>query len=296
MFRHANKGLYSVLHRLRPTQWDLFLESPARYIAKLLYDLAKRRQSLEPKKRGIKIVCISDIHNFGSDIPYGDILIHTGVSNVGCQELGRVLSWLRSLPHPNKVTIPGPSFALFRFPERAKLDWTGITLLDDSSTSIRFSDGRELNIFGGSERSNTRQPGVWGFPSNHYWTGRVPMDTDVLISYMPPGQRFDVVGYQDDSLLAEMWRTRPRLQVSGYSWAGYGKEDIVYDRFGILFERIFCGSAGLMDCVRLTELLFRSIGFFIWRPRAGSEGTLVRTGALGQSKIKDKRIPLVVDL
>lgn len=294
MFCRANTGLDPVLHRLRPTQWDLFLDSPLKCIAGVLYNLEQHRHPPEQIDTGIKIVCISDTYNFEPDIPYADLLVHTGISSG--QDLQSILNWLNGLPHPNKVMIPGASYVLSRPAERAKLDWTGTTLLDDSSTTIKFSGGRELNVFGNSGKSHPRRPGIWGFSDPYNWTGRVPADTDILVSYMPPSKRFQSIGGSDDNLLAEIWRTKPRLQVSGYVWAGYGKEHIVYDRFGMLFERICRGPEGAMACIMLMEMLLRFVGFVIWRPRSGSGAILVRAAAVGQLKHMEKRKAIVVYL
>lgn len=294
MFGRASTGLDPVLHRLRPTQWDLFLDSPVKFLARLLYNLAERRQPPEQINTGINVVCISDTYNFEPNIPYADLLIHTGVSSR--PDLQSVLSWLNGLPHPNKVMIPGASYALSQPADRARLDWTGITLLDDSSTTIKFSGGRELNVFGNSGMSHPRRPGIWGFSDPYHWTDRVPTDTDILVSYMPPGKRFQSIGDNDDNLLAEMWRTKPQLHVSGYMWDDYGKEYIVYDSFGMLFERICGGPQGAMACIMLMEMLLRFVGFVLWRPRSGNGAILVRAAAVGQSKHREKRKPIVVCL
>ena len=294
MFSRANTGLDPVLHRLRPTQWDLFLNSPLIYLATLLYDLEQDRRPLEQVGTGIKVVCISDTYNFESDIPYADLLIHTGISSG--QDIQSILSWLRGLPHPSKVMIPGVSYALSQPRERASLDWTGITLLDHSSTNVKFSSGRDLKVFGSTGKSHPERPGVWGFLDSDNWTGHVPTDTDILVTYMPPGKRFETIGSGDDNLLAEMWRTKPRLQVSGNIWAGYGKMYVTYDRFGMLFEKICSGPKVVMACTMLMEMVLRFIGFVTWRPRSGSRVILVRAAAVRQLQHREKRKPIVVYL
>lgn len=294
MFGRSHAGLDAVLRLLRPSQWDLFLGSPLKYLARFLYNIEQRKQPPEQTSTGLKIVCISDGHDFETNIPYGEVLIHTGGSNR--QDLQSVLTWLRGFPHPHKIMTPGVSYALTRLPERAKLDWTGITLLDNSSVTIKCSGGRELKVFGSNGKSHPRHPGTWGFSGPDFWAGPVPMDTDILISYMPPGQRFATIGPGDDSLLKQMWRTKPRLHVSGNTWAGHGKERIIYDRFGALFEKICSSPKAPMAFIQLMEMLIRLVGFMIWRARSDDGTMLVRVASPGRLKHLEKNKPIVVYL
>lgn len=294
MFRRSNAALDAVLRHLRPSQWDLFLDSPLKYLASFLHNIEQRKQPPEQTGTGVKVVCISDGHDFETDIPYGDVLIHTGVSNR--HDLQSVLTWLRGFSHPNKIMIPAARYAMMMFSDRERLDWNGITLLDDSSVTIKCSGNRELKVFGSSEQVNTRHQGVWGFSVPGFWAGRVPMDTDILVSYMPPGQRFETIGPGDDSLLKEMWRTKPRLHVSGNTWACHGKERIVYDRFGALFEKICSCPKAPIAILQLMEMLIRLVGFMVWKPRSGDGAMLVRVASPGRPKHLEKNKPIVVYL
>ena len=115
-----------------------------------------------------------------------------------------------------------------------KLDWTGITYLQDSSTDICIRGGPNLATWGSPW---TRTPGTWAFQYAMHedpWAGRLEMQYDIQITYMPPRFHLGVAGYSDDSLLEELWRTRPRLHVFGHLHARYGRELLVYDRFQTL--------------------------------------------------------------
>ena len=125
-FGHDNIGLNSLSNRSEPTQWQLFLASPFQYLAKLLYNLQQQRHALNPKNRGIKVICISDTHNTEPEMPYGDVLIHAGDATQGgtIEEMSKALGWLRRLPHPYIVVIAGNHDILrgIRRPNKAGLD------------------------------------------------------------------------------------------------------------------------------------------------------------------------------
>ena len=70
--------------------------------------------SIPKESDKIRIVCISDTHNFTDhenfpNIPDGDILIHAGdFTNHGkSEELEKFNDWLGTLPHEHKIVVAG---------------------------------------------------------------------------------------------------------------------------------------------------------------------------------------------
>jgi 3',5'-cyclic AMP phosphodiesterase CpdA len=66
-----------------------------------------------PKKKKVRIVCVSDTHNHGPpsgfQLPKGDILIHAGdLTNRGTYiELETVASWLKEADFGVKIVVAG---------------------------------------------------------------------------------------------------------------------------------------------------------------------------------------------
>lgn len=301
MFGQPSSGLDALLHRPKPTPWQLFIASPCKFSARLLYDLQQQRHTLNRRSRGTRVICISDTHNYQPEIPDGDILIHAGdlTQSGTLDEMSTALSWLRTLTHPSKVIIAGNHDMYLESEERAKLEWKGITYLQDSATEVSLPGENSQWVYGSAW---TPTPGTWAFQYARHedpWTGHLDMRCDILVTHMPPRFHLDVAGYGDDNLLRELWRTRPRLHVFGHIHAGYGRELLVYDRFQALYERICRGPKGWIGGVKavfdLIEMSARFIGFMIWS--RGESGTvLVNAAIVGGLKDTERRRPVVVYL
>jgi Icc-related predicted phosphoesterase len=273
MLGQGNTGLDALLNRPKPSSWQSFLASPLKYLARSLYKLQQQEHNIKQTSDAINVVCISDTHNTQPEVPYGDLLVHAGdlTQSGSLEEVQRALTWLRSLSHPHKVIIAGNHDMTFDNEDKAKLDLSGITYLEDSSTSITFPSGRILNIYGNPW---TPTPGTWAFQhprAKDVWTGSVPQDTDILITHRPPRFHLDIAGYGDDNLLKELWRTRPRLHVFGHVHGGYGQDFLVYDRFESWYEDICRSSGGVAS---LLKMFYRFCGVW-WSSRAKSGTVLV---------------------
>ena len=107
-------------------------------------------------KPTIKVVCISDTHTNTLSVPNGDLLIHCGdMTNAGTvQDIQAQLDWMASLPHREKVVIAGNHDSYFDLKSRKaedrnkKLNFRGITYLENRAVTLKFKGGRKLNLYG----------------------------------------------------------------------------------------------------------------------------------------------------
>lgn len=181
----------------------------------------------------MKIVCISDTHSQPSlpTLPKGDVLIHAGDmclhGNMG--EVERTADWLGAIRENYKriIVIAGNhDFVFQEHPTEARrlLESRGITYLKDQEVVV---DG--LRFYGSpwtppflewafmKERREIRE--VWG---------RIPTNTDVLITHGPPfgildpGLGVPHVGCEE---LRQQYvdRLEPILHVFGHLHSGYGR-------------------------------------------------------------------------
>ncbi|KAK8102190.1 phosphoesterase [Apiospora sp. TS-2023a] len=134
----------SLLHRPRPSAWDLFRRRPCIFLAEKLYSHHRRLRPLntppslssptgsaaaaaivrrsfrlsgedkedEDEENSVSIVCISDTHNANTrcdPLPDGDVLIHAGDLTQGgsLAELQAAVAWLRAQPHRHKIVVAG---------------------------------------------------------------------------------------------------------------------------------------------------------------------------------------------
>jgi len=177
---------------------------------------------------GIRIVCMSDLHNIPHDftVPDGDILIVAGdICGIGNEEeIKDFDEFLAAQNHSAKLVIAGNHDFLFEdySPENArKLLKHAIYLEDDGIDiyGIKFWGSPWQPYFGGWAFNLPRGPrlaSVWE---------KIPADTDVLITHTPPYGTLDVVngehvGCRD--LSRALKRIRPRLHVFGHIHQGYG--------------------------------------------------------------------------
>ncbi len=230
-----------------------------KYLARILYLYQTHRwRAVRPPEKATKVVCISDTHNTQPSIPHGDLLIHAGdlTQSGSSEEIQAALTWLQSLSHPHKIGIAGNHDISLDSDDSSNFKWGDVKYLHDNRTSIDFSNGRCLNVFGSPW---TPAPGTCAFqhPRNKdVWTGRIPDDTDILVSHMPPRFHLDIAGFGDENLLKELWRTR--------------------QGFFALFRMVFRWIA------------------FVWRPRGTRGIVLVNVAAVGGFRETERRSPTLV--
>ncbi len=170
----------------------------------------------------MKIVHISDthcLHRRLTDLPKGDILVHSGDStNVGSQaELLDFLEWFCDLEgYKHKIFIGGNHDHILYgshidgLPENCHH-------LCHSALTIEGVKFYGLPMFINDE--------VTGYYTKSI--SEIPKDTDILISHQPPYGILDFadgIHYGDDRLLEKVLRIKPRLHLFGHIHAAYGIE------------------------------------------------------------------------
>ncbi|KUI68492.1 putative rhamnogalacturonate lyase C [Cytospora mali] len=228
-----------------PTFLDQLLISPLQFFTTLIYQLVLflRGQPFRPTKdkRPIRIVCLSDTHDrIAQDVPDGDLLIHSGdlTNPGGAEEIQKQIDWLDSLPHRHKVFVAGNHDSWFDVRSRKvkdrqegrRVDFKGLHYLQQSSVALDFADGRMLNIYGAGDipACGGDDSAFQYAPDKHPWSGRIPLETDVLVTHTPPRFHRDL-GLGCPGLLEEIWRVRPKLHVFGHIHWGRGMESAYFD-------------------------------------------------------------------
>ena len=146
-------------------------------------------------KRTVRVVCLSDTHNFRSynlsDIPYGDILVHSGdfTDRGTMEELNHFKTSLDSLPHPNKIVVAGNhDFNLDdKLPEHIQ-QYFGNTCIYLQDSSIELLG---IKFYG----SPWTPIGMAFHSRGEHLTAmfdRIPVDTDFLITHSPPYNVLDL--------------------------------------------------------------------------------------------------------
>ena len=180
----------------------------------------------------MRIVCLSDTHNFHEqiEVPDGDILIHAGdATSQGTQfEVENFLKWFAELPHKYKIFVAGNHDWLYERDNRLARLLTanyGIKYLQDSDTIIE-----NVKIYG-----SPWQPRFfnWAFNLNRgaeiaqKWK-LIPNDTDILITHGPPFGILDQTPAGDFAGCGELRKKveeiRPKLHIFGHIHQGYGKK------------------------------------------------------------------------
>ena len=244
-------GLLQRFSLRRPSKWepltllDHLLSSPVQFLTTLVYHLILllRGQPFRPSRdrRPIKVVCLSDTHDqIVANVPDGDLLIHSGdlTNPGGAKDIQKQIDWLASLPHRHKVVIAGNHDSWFDPRSRSladkrdgrMIDLKGLHYLQQSSVALDFADGRKLNIYGAADI-----PVCGGDdfafqyqPDKDPWSGRIPPETDILVTHTPPRFHRDL-GLGCPGLLDEIWRVKPKLHVFGHVHWGRGKESVYFD-------------------------------------------------------------------
>ncbi|KAL2120560.1 hypothetical protein VTJ04DRAFT_4587 [Mycothermus thermophilus] len=214
-------------------------------------------------RRPIRVVCLSDTHNLTlsrEQVPDGDLLIHCGDLTVNgtVEEVQRQVDWLKGLPHRWKVVVGGNhDYCLGRKKtgsaggqggeekeaekdeQQQEVNWDGVEYLCDRLVELRFDGGRCLNVYGwgvvpeyGDEDYGLTYP-----REKHPWQGRIPDETDVLVTHTPPAHHLDL-SLGCAGLLDEVWRVKPRLHVFGHVHRAHGAEAVYYDECQRAYEAI----------------------------------------------------------
>lgn len=180
---------------------------------------------------GIRIVCMSDLHNIPYDfnVPDGDILIIAGdICEVGSkEEISEFDTFLSFQSHAVKIVVAGNHDFEFQeyTPENArKLLKHGIYLEDSGIDiyAVKFWGSPWQPYFGGWAFNLPRGPRL-----SSVWE-KIPDDTDVLITHSPPYGILDTVHGQHvgcKDLMKALKRIRPRLHVFGHIHQSYGRID-----------------------------------------------------------------------
>ncbi|SMQ48989.1 unnamed protein product [Zymoseptoria tritici ST99CH_3D7] len=236
------------------------LYNPTKLIARLISYLFSLLHSDHKTNLNITVICISDTHTLiPTFIPPGDILIHAGdLTNAGTPaELQAQIDHLSSLPHRYKITIagnhdtyldPASRKTLSPADQAGSVDWKDIIYLQNSSTTLDFSDRTSRNhgrvkVFGSPHVPLVGGPEhAFQYPREEdMWTGKIPQDADIVVTHGPPRFHLDLPGVRamgDPFLLREVRRTKPLLHVFGHIHAGRsdvlgilrgGQEDVRWD-------------------------------------------------------------------
>lgn len=185
----------------------------------------------------MRIVCISDTHNFTDEItiPDGDVLVHAGDSTKwgNLKELDIVADWFHSLPHKHKVLISGNHDNAFQEKrDLAEEKFKDFHYLRDSSVSIEgklFYGSPWQPIFGRMAFNLKR-----GAALKKKWD-LIPANTDVLVTHGPPAYRLDKIvngeGVGSLELYKAVDRIKPKIHIFGHIHESYGQADIAGTKF-----------------------------------------------------------------
>ena len=191
----------------------------------------------------MKITLISDTHtkhqNLNSDLPGGDILIHSGDfmnSGYDKSDVTDFFDWFSSIKgYDKKIFIAGNHDRILENdPTWSTLtikDYPNLIYLQDEGYSIYdIEDDSSVKLYG-----SPWQPEFNGWAFNLPRNGEVmkakwdaiPKGTDILITHGPPFGYLDIPGGQSIRVGCEMLRYRvdelkPKIHVFGHVHGGYG--------------------------------------------------------------------------
>ncbi|KAH6856795.1 Metallo-dependent phosphatase-like protein [Chaetomium sp. MPI-CAGE-AT-0009] len=331
MFHHLNNLLH-LLHLRRPSPWepptllDHLLASPLQWLTRLLYRhllLPLRGHPFHPPRgrRRIRVVCLSDTHNLvpGYAVPEGDLLVHAGDLTVDGTpaEIQAQVDWLRGLPHGYKVVVGGNHDGWLDEGVRKEMgggggegvDWTGVEYLCDRGVELAFEGGRRLNVYGWGAVPWCGEGFALQYQrEKHPWKGRVPEETDVLVTHTPPRHHLDL-GLGCDGLLDEVWRVKPKLHIFGHAHYGYGKEAVYYDECQRAYESLMSRpeSGPFYDMVPSARwadafnVLWYGVASILWKwimlgPGTNNGGLMVNASLMYGNTGKLRNPVTVVDL
>ena len=258
------------------------------YLATVLYKSRLSRITRHRPETTLKVICLSDTHNNKPKVPDGDLLIHAGdLSQSGSlEEVQEAIDWLQSLSHAHKVVVAGNHDLVLDSDGRSRIRWGKITYLQDQSQRINFANGRALTIFGSPW---TSLPGTWAFQyprAYDKWTGKVPLETDILVTHVPPKFHLDA-GLGDENLLREMTRIKPQMHIFGHIHVGRGQDHVLYDDFETSFENVLRSGSWLS----FARMLFQYLSF-LWSPQHCHGTVLVNAAMVGGFRDTERRTPI----
>lgn len=292
-----------------PTAFDKIFDSPLRALISVIYSifLSLRGPSFKSprNKPPIKVVCISDTHTNTVSVPNGDVLIHAGdLANAGTvEEIQRQLDWLDALPHKEKIVIPGNHDSYFDPKSRKEVDkgktlnFRSLHYLQNKAITLRFKGGRKLNFYGAGD---IPQCGGSDFAFQYQrgadpWSGRIPLETDVLITHTPPRYHLDL-SLGCAGLLNEVWKVRPRLHVFGHIHSGRGRKSVFWDDGQRAYERLMGRKNGgliadvvpSMAWIDALRIIWYGVKGLLWQrlmvgPGGGNGGVMVNAAVVYQS-------------
>ena len=144
----------------------------------------------------------------------------------------------------------------------------------------------------------TRQHGSWVFQyarHERFFTGKVPCDTDILVTHSPPQYHLDGEDLGDDSLMQEVRKVKPILHVFGRVHAGHGVCRLSHDSFEDAYRDIMAGAFGLLNIVKMAATLaLEKLG--LATPTNGKRTWLVNASVVGGARDNIIRRPQVVFL
>lgn len=186
----------------------------------------------------MRVVCISDTHKSFPEVPDGDLLIHSGDFSfrASIQDVIEFNEWLGTLPHPNKILVPGNhDREMEKNLPLCRATLTNGIILVDEALSING-----IKIYGTP----------WTPPFYHWYYmakerklgqifGAIPDDTDILITHGPPWAILDWVPYYipqtgemgirncgSIELLNRMKRLKVKHHIFGHIHEAYGEQTI----------------------------------------------------------------------
>jgi len=172
-----------------------------------------------PGQDWTRFVCLSDTHSKTFDVPAGDVLLHAGdlCSWGSVNQLKVTVDWLLSLPHPVKIVIAGnhdlcldegsvnsgrllyssvskEDVAKARSMLRSRAARAaGLHYLEHESMELRTGD-KVWKVYG-SPAAPRYMPGSFQYETDieaGAIYGRVPRDTEILLTHTPPYGVLDV--------------------------------------------------------------------------------------------------------
>lgn len=180
----------------------------------------------------IRVVCASDTHGQNLitkwDWPEGNILVHAGdlTARGSPESLKKVGRELSQLPYRYKVVIAGNHDRAFYEGSGYTDAWKylpGIIVLEDESVELMG-----LRIYGSSWIKFKEGKYPFEIESLKEKWERIPNNTDILITHMPPFSGVLDVNHRGEwlgshSLMTTVRdRVQPRLHVFGHIHAGHG--------------------------------------------------------------------------
>lgn len=309
-----------------PTLLDSLLSSPLHFLLAHIYTfiLLLRGAPFRPPKdkAPIRIVCLSDTHDLiPRNVPDGDLLIHAGdLTNAGTvEDIQAQIDWLASLPHRHKILIAGNHDSWFDVRSRKsddtknarRPDFRGLQYLQNSSVSLEFSDARKLVIYGAADL-----PACGGDdfafqyqPERHPWKGRIPLDTDVLVTHTPPKYHRDLeLGCP--GLLEEVWRVKPKVHIFGHIHWGCGQESVYFDECQRAYENFMSKTPRgpifdfipNYDWIEAVKVIFYGLNAILFKylmlgPGSNNASLMVNAGCMyGNTKTLRKNAAQIVEL